>query len=160
MKPILINNLEVAKSQRKLSGEMAANDCERLADLINQEGSNTQKIQYTLIGSMTKFYLPSLHLAIESTLSVTCQRCLESMPLALTLAHDYVVNESEPVEIEAGDDFDWVETSREMDLSALVEDELLMAIPLAPTHSHACKPAKQESGEKHNPFAALKVLVK
>ncbi|PCI61205.1 MAG: hypothetical protein COB34_01480 [Methylophilaceae bacterium] len=160
MKPILINNLEVAKSQGKLSGEISANDCKRLADMLSQGDSNTQSIQYALVGSVTKFHLPSLHLKIDTILSVICQRCLEPMPLALTLAHHYVVNESEPDGIEAGDDFDWVETSREMDLSALIEDELLMAVPLAPTHSHACKPTKQESGEKHNPFAVLKGLVK
>lgn len=160
MKPILINNLEVAKSQEKLTGNIPMNGCERLTSIISQGEDGVPDIQYTLTGATTKFHLPSLHLTIDAVLPVVCQRCLEPMSLALAVAYDYVISASEPGGVDGGDDFDWVETSREMNLNELIEDELLIATPLAPTHEYECKPAKQESGEKHNPFAALKGLVK
>jgi DUF177 domain-containing protein len=160
MKPILINNLEVAKSQEKITGEIAIDNCERLAEVVDQESGGAHKISYKLIGSVTKLHFPSLYLTINTILPVICQRCLESMMLELTLSYDYVVTETEPEEFEGRDDIDWLEMSREMNLGELIEDELLIAMPLAPVHKHECKPAKRESGEKHNPFAALKGLVK
>jgi uncharacterized protein len=47
-----------------------------------------------------------------------------------------------------------------MDVIALIEDELIMAMPIAPTHNHDCVKLVTQSGEKPNPFAVLKDLVK
>jgi uncharacterized protein len=160
MKPILINNLDLAKNQGEISGTIAIDECERLTEFLSQDGVAGQKISYELSGTATKFHLPSLSLSINATLPVICQRCLEELALSLSLNHDYVLNESEPAPFEGDDDIDWLEISREMNLNALVEDELLMAMPLAPTHAHDCKLDKQVSGEKHNPFAVLKDLIK
>ena len=159
MKPILINNLEVAKKQESIDGEIPGVSCERLLEIIGQDDQYPQ-IHYKLSGTTTKFHLPSLHLNIDAGLPVVCQRCLGAMQLKLSLAYDYVISESEPAPFEGDDEVDWLEVSREMNLNALIEDELLMAIPLAPTHADGCKLLKQGSGEKHNPFAALKDLIK
>lgn len=160
MKPLLINNLEVAKSQGILSGEIPFNSCDRLADILIQDVKNSHKIEYKLTGSTTKLHLPSLHLTIDANLSILCQRCLDVMQQALLLNYDYVISESEPDTFEGDDDVDWLEVSREMNLNELIEDELLMALPVAPTHDHGCIPHQQESGEKHNPFSVLKDLIK
>ncbi len=159
MKPILINNLETAKNQENYSGSIYVACCERLIDVIRKDCEGAH-ISYELTGVATRFHLPSLHLTIHASLPVICQRCLDAMQLDLSLTYDYVLCESEPAPFEGGDNVDWLEISREMNLNELVEDELIMAIPLAPTHSHDCKLLKQESGEKHNPFAALKNLTK
>ena len=160
MKPLLINNLEVAKNQETLSGEIPVSSYERLADILDQKVENPQKLTYQLSGSTTKLHLPSLDLTIDAELPLICQRCLSTMQLKLSLSYEYVISESEPGEFEGSDDIDWLEMSREMNVNELIEDELLMAIPLAPTHNEDCKPVKHESGEKHNPFAALKDLIK
>jgi uncharacterized protein len=51
-----------------------------------------------------------------------------------------------------------------MDLVALIEDEMLMALPIAPVHAEDCNDnlhnGVAESGEKPNPFAVLKGLIK
>ncbi|MFW5431305.1 MAG: YceD family protein [Methylophilaceae bacterium] len=160
MKPILINNLEIAKSQEKLSGEIDTHHCERLAEVLDVANQDKLKIDYALSGSASKFHIPSMELTIDAVLPVVCQRCLEVMQLNISLAFEYVVSKSEPEEFDGYDDIDWLEASREMNISELIEDELLIAMPLAPTHAHDCKPIKLESGEKHNPFAALKGLIK
>lgn len=159
MKPILINNLEIAKNRDNITGEITADSCERLVDILDKNDSSVSKIHYNLIGSTTKFQLPSISLSIKAELPVICQRCLEAMKLEIAVTYDYVISNDEPVAFD-DDDVDWLEASREMDLIALIEDELLMAVPLAPTHKHACQPVKLESGEKHNPFSVLKGLVK
>lgn len=159
MKPILINNLDVAKNHEKISGEILIESCERLAEAISHDNESAA-IRYELTGVSTKFHLPSLRLTLDANLPLICQRCLEPMQLKLSRIYDYVISESEPASIEGDDDIDWLEPSREMSVNALIEDELLMAIPFAPAHAHDCKLLKQESGEKHNPFAALKDLIK
>ncbi len=160
MKPTVINNLEIAKKQESLTGKITAKGCDRLIEGIDRTKQDDLDINYQLSGHASTFHLPSLHLTVSASLPLVCQRCLEAMQLDVTLSFDYVISEEEPASFDGDDDVDWIEASREMNLNELIEDELLIAIPLAPTHDHACKPLKLESGEKHNPFAALKDLVK
>jgi uncharacterized protein len=47
-----------------------------------------------------------------------------------------------------------------MDLQKLIEDEIIMATPIAPTHEGHCAQGTMQSGEKPNPFAVLKGLIK
>jgi uncharacterized protein len=47
-----------------------------------------------------------------------------------------------------------------MDVKLLVEDEVILALPIAPVHDNDCTPVTMQSGEKPNPFAALKGLIK
>ncbi len=160
MKLTLINNLEIAKKQETLAGKITAKECERLIDGVNDAALDSLKIHYELSGTSSTFHLPSLHLSIDASLPLVCQRCLEAMQLDLSLAFDYVISEVEPEAFDGDEDVDWIEASREMNVVELIEDELLIAIPVAPMHESACKPLKLESGEKHNPFAVLKGLVK
>lgn len=128
--------------------------------MLAQQDGATQKIRYLLTGGASSYHLPSLKLSVDAVLTVVCQRCLSEMQLPLSVEYDYVLSEVEPEEFDGDDDVDWLEVSREMNLTELIEDELLIAMPLAPTHEHSCKPAKHESGEKHNPFAVLKGIIK
>lgn len=160
MTPILINNLELARSEETYTGRVALDLCGRLAEMIDQSNRDQWVIEYSLIGSSSKFHLPSMQLKINATLPFVCQRCLEGVQLDFELLFDYVISEGEPEGFSEDEDVDWVEASREMNITTLVEDELLVATPLAPTHQHVCKQMKMESGEKHNPFASLKGLIK
>lgn len=160
MKPILINNLEIAKSLEKLSGQLDAHDSDRLAEVTDPANQDKLKVHYALVGDGAKSHSPSMHLAVNAVLPLVCQRCLEAMQLDVSLAFVYMVSAAEPEEANESDEIDWVEPSREMNLTELIEDELLIAAPLASTHEHSCQPLKLESGEKPNPFAALKDLIK
>ena len=158
MKNILINNLEFARKQGQVEGEIDLACFERLSAMTVNESKQQQKIKYQLVGSHTKYHLPSLHMSINTVLPVICQRCLESMQLELALNFDYVLSETEPVEFEGDEEVDWLEVSPNMNLNNLVEDELLIAMPFAPVHQYDCKPSAFEAGEKHNPFDVLKKL--
>ena len=54
------------------------------------------------------------------------------------------------------DEIDWIEEEKEMNLLELIEDELLLAMPIAPHHDNNCAKLSMQSGEKPNPFAILK----
>ncbi|MES2636527.1 MAG: YceD family protein [Pseudomonadota bacterium] len=170
MKPLLINNLDFAVSEQTLSGTAELLALQRLNDLLalsveqSAQHMQTAKIQYTLVGAAKKHSQPSLHLSVDAQLPTVCQRCLNEMSVQLNLDFDYLISDTEPVEFDGNDDVDWLEASREMSLWELIEDELLIAFPIAPLHSsehqQECIQYNKQSGEKPNPFAVLKDFAK
>ena len=66
----------------------------------------------------------------------------------------------EATDVDNSDDYDLQQANKAMDLTALIEDEIIMAMPIAPMHEGACSEATMQSGEKLNPFAVLKGLIK
>ncbi len=157
-KSLIINNLEFAKSQLKLSDYLVIAELPRLAEtLANKDKSS---VQFELLGTGKQFRQPSLHLTIKANLVVTCQRCLDEMTVDLNLSFDYLISNTEISEAEEDDEIDWLQAAHEMDVGELIEDELLMALPIAPTHAHDCSKLSTQSGDKLNPFAALKGLIK
>lgn len=162
IKPLLINNLEFAISEQIVSGDVELTALTRLNDLLalKNERQQAAKIHFTLIGAAKKFSQPSLHLTIDAELPSTCQRCLNEMNVALKLDFDYLISDSEPASFDENDELDWLESSREMPVWEVIEDELLIAFPIAPVHSAAnqqvCVQYTKQSGEKPNPFAVLK----
>ena len=163
MNDLIINNLEFAQAQQTLAGEINALKCERLAETIGanpSQGGAGAHISFKLTGAAKQLRNPSLQLRIDAKLPVICQRCLDKMLVHLNLDFDYIVCKELPIEIDENDDTDWLEAAPEMNLQALIEDELLLAMPLAPMHDHDCSKQSMQSGEKPNPFAVLKGLIK
>lgn len=154
--PVIVNNLDIAKKGQETSGVLFLSDLARLSEAVHSVGKQDVKIHYQLSGEAKKLQLPSLHLRVATKLPVLCQRCLEPMQLDMVLDFNYVISATEPPALVDDDDFEWLEPSKEMNLSELIEDELLMALPIAPTHLTSCAPSSMEVGEKINPFSALK----
>jgi uncharacterized protein len=115
---------------------------------------------------------PWLHLTAEASLSLTCQRCLTpvDVPVAVDNAFRFVPDEAtaEAEDDEAEEDV--LALSRQFDLLTLIEDELLMSLPLVPRHDECPVPVRLHSGEPEadddvtaahsNPFAVLGQLKK
>ena len=160
---LLIDNIAFAKHDEHIEGTLTLAECTRLADLLQ-----SAEIHYTLQGenNLGRFML---NLQLDASLQVSCQRCLNPMPLHLQREFHYLINDTplsdnEFTDLEQIDDVDLQEPSQAMDLVALIEDEMLMALPIAPTHEVDCSgtinKGLTESGEKPNPFAVLKGLIK
>ncbi|MFM9880618.1 MAG: YceD family protein [Burkholderiaceae bacterium] len=108
-----------------------------------------------------------LVLQAQAQVALTCQRCLEPVDTALQVdqAYRFVAGTAEA---EAQDDVceeDVLALATDLDGLALLEDELLMALPLSPRHEacpqqlpHAAAHAGAQLPEKAHPFAALQVL--
>ncbi|HQN65604.1 MAG TPA: YceD family protein [Methylophilus sp.] len=154
---MLINTLEFAQKKQSLQGEVLVKDLPRLQEMVSPACSDS-KIHFALEGGRGVFGLPGMHLYIDATLQVLCQRCLTEMSLKLGLGFDYVVSKEPPAELDELDEADWLEAVQDFDLVALIEDELLLALPIAPAHDFACAKQAMQSGEKPNPFAVLKTL--
>ena len=161
-KLILINSLEFAHRHERLAGSIAIVSFERLADQLT---SNQGNVSYELVGGGDAMSRPTLHLRVNAELSLQCQRCL--MPVVHTLAADTrltVFTNELKLEAACMDDesLDAVLAESEYDVLALIEDEVLLGLPLAPCHTR-CDPEALLSvrgDEKPNPFAVLASLKK
>lgn len=167
--PLVIDNLTFSKKNETLSGVLLLADCPRLQELLHQPSlkveSNQQEIAFNLKGTTNSLNQHLLTLSITAKLSANCQRCLNAMPLTIKLQFNYLISDVEDADLEAleldnADDYDLLQRSANMDLAALIEDEVIMALPIAPTHENTCVELITQSGEKPNPFAALKGLLK
>ena len=106
-----------------------------------------------------------LHLKADATLSLTCQRCLSpvDVPVRVQRSFRFVPNEDMAAAQDDQSEEDVLALSRSFDVVELVEDELLMELPLAPRHE-TCPPVNfalsdagfDESQRRvENPFAPL-----
>lgn len=165
--PITINNLQFAKQKQVLYGEINAMWFERLRDVLVAKGQvqdGENQVHYILSGWVDVQDRAFLKMELDADLLMNCQRCLSAMLVKLHLNFIYQIThqtelellESEPME----DEVDLIEADTNMDVGLLMEDELLMALPIAPVHPEACTALKLTSGEKVNPFEALQKLKK
>lgn len=110
--------------------------------------------------------VPWLHLEADTVIPLTCQRCLA--PVDTELHVDRWFRFAPDEETAAAEDEDSEEdvlvASRDFDLRGLIEDELLMEIPVTPRHEVCPDPARLsavdpdfEAAEaaRPNPFAVL-----
>lgn len=106
-----------------------------------------------------------LQLTFDVSLPMTCQRCLETVVLLVSSDRRFRFVDSEAVAEREDDesDEDLLVVAREFDLAALLEDEILMSLPLLPRHE-VCPVTPKRSAvdvdfvdepDKPNPFAAL-----
>jgi uncharacterized protein len=155
---MIINNLEFALKQLRLSDSISVFELKRLYEslAINEEIAKKALVYYELSGGNKEFRYPSLNLSIKTSLPAICQRCLSEMTFNLDLNFNYIISNFSVEEDADNDEVDWLEEEKEMNLLELIEDELLLAMPIAPLHEVPCVKASMQSGEKPNPFALLK----
>ncbi|NML15064.1 DUF177 domain-containing protein [Azohydromonas sp. G-1-1-14] len=105
-----------------------------------------------------------LHLEAHTQVWRECQRCLKPVPLPLLLQRSlrFVRGEEEAARLDAESEEDVLALERSFNLQALVEDELLLALPLVPRHEQCPQPLTvlgepddDEAPVRENPFAAL-----
>lgn len=106
-----------------------------------------------------------LHLHAEAHLSLVCQRCLQTVAAALHFDRSFrfAADEKQAAAIDADIEEDVLVLSRNFDLVELIEDELLLALPLVPRHEICPQPLAGPTDpvafdERINPFDVLSEL--
>lgn len=142
----------------------------RLADETAEAGPAARAVHWRARGEMhnPQHVHPQvwMHLEADATLPLVCQRCLlpVEVPLAVNRSFRFVADESTAAAQDDESEEDLLALSRSFDLVELVEDELLMEMPLAPRHEvcpESVKMSATDAGfeaaaaEKENPFAVL-----
>jgi uncharacterized protein len=135
----------------------------RLRDrLADPSGSAAVRAEFRRQNGFT-----SATLTVEAGVVLTCQRCLGPIRRKLKSASQLVFAPEESPELPAGHEAIGGDPQK-VDLAALVEDELLLSLPLIVRHAPAeecnapgvaTKP-QPEAQEMRRPFAGLKDLLK
>lgn len=110
-----------------------------------------------------------LHLQAKTAVTLTCQRCLAAMqaPIDVDQWYRFVATEEIAMAEDDESEEDLLVMEPQFDLTAVLEDELLMALPLVPMHEKCPVAPKLSAGadevdeateEKPNPFAVLAQL--
>lgn len=147
-----------ARDGRVLEGTLAVSGFERLHDLLAEVAGD---ISYRLEGRRGERGEAMLRLVVNGVLPLACQRCLEAVPFDLDVDSllELVPEGAELSQDELEDDTrDFLPVARDLDVAELVEDEILLALPVAPRHEKCGLPGAADAGERINPFAALSGL--
>ena len=160
-----------AKEAGELAGHWPLAGFERLRDLLAAADGTppTGLVQWSARGDEVPVRGAAaqvwLHLVAGADLPLVCQRCLQPMvePLAIERRFQFVADEAAAAALDAEAEHDVLVFARELDLHALLEDELLLELPLVPRQASCPEPLPalvRDEAElaAENPFAALAAL--
>jgi uncharacterized protein len=159
---LVIDSLRFASQGKSLSGRRDANSLPRLRDLVS---SGVGAIEFSLQGELTADGRAAIRSIISGHVELTCQRCLGVLSYPIQLERQFLLYATEqemPDLVEEADEVDALVAASDLDVLALIEDEILLALPLSPHHDHDCitadRVASAPTGD--NPFETLKALRK
>jgi uncharacterized protein len=174
---INLNQLDIlafAKNGSELSGEYALDAFARLKEEDVRERA-TDTVHWRLRGEQIK---PEdgenqiwLHLNANTKIMLTCQRCLTpaNFDLEVSRKFRFVANEQVALAQDDENEEDLLVLDRKFNALELIEDELIMSLPIVPRHpscqnayleSLAAENAESTEFERPNPFAVLEQLKK
>ncbi|MFM8491324.1 MAG: YceD family protein [Candidatus Methylopumilus sp.] len=153
-----IDNIDFSRKSREIRDIIRLSDFKRLQDsCLNLEDS----VVFVLRGFENKYKEPCLELLIEGKLSLICQRCSEKLEHTIFLKSGFLIKEETQLtdfQVDDHADYDLIEGSAKMDVLSLIEDEIILSLPVAPKHeSDKCHYKKtDEMPDRIHPFADLK----
>ena len=155
----------------ELSGYWPLRSLERLYGVTDkQAGVNAEdEVSWHLCGEVRRARASDkeiwLTVKAEAKVRLQCQRCLQPMLVTLRSNSDirFVAGEEQAAALDEESDEDVLALSRSLDAKSLIEDELLLALPLVPKHDSCPEPLiaptnEVEESQQPHPFAALAKL--
>ena len=134
----------LAARKATLAGELKLGDLARLSDYLcttrgwdDRRRAGTGVVRAELTFGLGQLGVLALKLGYEAKLSVVCQRCLEPCELDISNQVEFAVMTSEALaaELMEGDEPIILENDDRLCPAQLIEDELIVSIPLAPKHT-------------------------
>jgi DUF177 domain-containing protein len=152
---------ELSAAGTDLAGEIDARSLPRAADQL-AAGSDAAPIAWRISGGHDAARRPSLTVRLDGAVPLICQRCLQPFVATVAQQTDLLLarDEAELAQLDA-EDTEVVLANTTLDPRNLVEDELLLSLPLSPRHDEeACAAARRSMTDdaKRSPFAGLATL--
>jgi uncharacterized protein len=158
----VIDALEFARAQQQLRGSLDVATLKRLEDVLFDSAGS---LDYEIRGTRDERNRPQLALVITGGLHLQCQRCLGLLDYDVAVANTLLLlPRGAELEDDAGDPDgpDMIEATPELDVAGLIEDEVLLSLPLAPRHPEgSCErrlESRLEGAAPPKPFAELAAL--
>lgn len=170
--PLRLDVEALAKEAGRLEGRWPLRGFERLVESAHADARplEADEVVWEAVGELRPVRVGApeiwLHVGAEAMVSLECQRCLQpvAVPLAVQRSFRFVPDEATAAQIDADSEDDVLVLTRALDLHELVEDELILALPLVPRHDVCPQPLEAPAdgedvpAERPNPFAALAAL--
>jgi uncharacterized protein len=161
-----------AASAGELMGDVPLESLDRLAEsVLSAEPAGAaihwqaEGEQRPVTGSEPEIWL---HLTAQACVAMRCQRCLGAVAVPLDVDRwiRFVRDAAQAEALDAELEDDVLELQRQSNLHELIEDELLLALPLVPRHEECPEPLPMgddatpvpDDHVRPNPFAALAKL--
>lgn len=158
-----IDGFEFSKQSLEIHDKIRTSHLPGLMDIVSSEDG---ELEFRLLGGYFDGDKPMLRLQVKGALDVCCQRCLGELRYQVEISKDFVLvaYESAIPEDELEDDaVDYLVASRNMDVMALLEEELILSLPIVLAHEGGCgvdQQAMLSKAARPNPFQVLEGLKK
>ena len=160
--PVTVDAWRMVAARRSFEGSLSLRDLPRLREAL---ASDTGTVRYWIDFGRDELQVAYLGLKVEAALPLVCQRTLETyeQPVTIDERLGLIAKEAEEAALPPGYEPLLTETG-EVNLADVVEDELILALPVIPM-----KPGLEEKETVFsaappdgagNPFAALAGLKK
>jgi uncharacterized protein len=159
-----IDSLDFARNGQKISGAVPVAGLPRLLDVLE---STHGVLSYTVQGVVDKQDTPALDVSIAGSCQLRCQRCLKGLDYAVKLDTRLLLRDQASLDaldddVAGGEEeFDSILADAHLDVLDMLEEEILLSLPIAPKHElGACQATDGENAreEKQHPFAVLAKL--
>jgi uncharacterized protein len=164
--PREIDPIRLADEGVRLRGELAGSSMTRLIEVL-PGGRAAQPVTVDLSFERTVHGERLMRGVIETAVEATCQRCLGPVRIALTARPCAVLLQPDAAPAITAEETEAIVVEGVLSLIELVEDELLLALPMFPAHGEGectapgdLTPSRRGGGERSNPFVALQELKK
>jgi uncharacterized protein len=158
-----IDSLDFARNGREISGEVQVAKLPRLLDVLE---SPQGTLSYRIQGGVDKQGTPFLDLGVTGQCSLCCQRCLNNLDYPVLIETRLLLRDQASLDalddsVAGGDaeEFDSILADAHLNVLDLLEEEILLSLPIAPKHElDACQVAAESENvirEEKPPFAAL-----
>lgn len=164
MSNYLIDTLKFVHEAGLLQGSLTLPGLERLKSyLANSKGI----LAYSVHGVSDEQNRPLLKIMISGSINLRCQRCLDKLEYQLDLETNLFLARSETELFHYDEDIfiDAIPATRELDLLTLLEDEIILGLPVAPRHQNdgTCQLSKDyvathDDALNEHPFMMLSIL--
>jgi uncharacterized protein len=159
---LIIDPVDFAHHSRAHHGKIALSEFKRLHDYL---AADSGELQYAVTGGLDKDGKPVLQISVGGEITLQCQRCLGGFPHALDLSTVLLLaqDENELLRLDEDESVDCILATRDTDVLALIEDEIILSLPISPRHNEAeCSIAPLAEGgiARDKPLAALAGLKK
>jgi len=178
--PRAVDLAALARSGGRLAGAWPLGELERLSSLLlPADDGSAAEVVWSAAGATRA--VPAgepeiwLELQARAPVRLQCQRCLQPLTQVLAIERRlrFVRGADEAERLDADSEDDVLELLARHDLRALVEDELILALPLVPRHEVCPQPVlaaaadalsadlgagADQGGSAEHPFASLAAL--
>lgn len=153
---IVIDSLAFAREGRHLVGELAVHELPRLSDALADDSG---VLSCRLSGGRNDEGKLFLLIEVAGELRLKCQRCLDPLAFSLDIKSQILLvppGAPWPDEGLEDDAADAIEALAEQPVASLIEEEVLLALPVVPRHESCALPAGSDHDSRAaSPFAAL-----